>query len=555
MLEEILGNTAFTPLAAALLAGASVFCIAVGWLARSVGTKRREEEHRRDVLEAKRSIPQLESAVRKAQQEVARLQLEVNDLSDSNSELTASAAAKDQALRASVREAKNLRSELDAVKGTSSESNNVIMDGFEDERGATDGDSKLQAKLDKTQALYDKLKQGLLQRDERIEALQSQLDGASNGAASSEPQVSIAEAQFPAGAETTTETVAALEATIDRLQQQLQESQRERDMLADMAKSRSENNHALKEASAAAEAQLPKLEQDIAQRDQTISDREASIKRLLNDLEESTGARDRFEAETLELATSLADRDAAVAEYEAKITTLQFTLDQRDERLTILSHELDNLRQENSACHATIAAHDSIVDAHVAELNSQQTDLTRQLSRLRRETEDLQASLQQREKWIAKLKGSLGEREVQNTTLEKRALKAERALEAERASTALQAEIDRLHQQPAPGPATAPGDKKLERKLALAESEASRAASQLKELEQSLTIYKQFVTDEQVDLTLPQAMQADTDLPKVIPLQRTGRRRAFRPQALRRGKRTSATTLAFRPRRQVKKRR
>ena len=121
MLEEILGNTAFTPLAAALLAGASVFCIAVGWLARSVGTKRREEEHRRDVLEAKRSIPQLESAVRKAQQEVARLQLEVNDLSDSNSELTTSAAAKDQALRASVREAKNLRSELDAVKGTSSD--------------------------------------------------------------------------------------------------------------------------------------------------------------------------------------------------------------------------------------------------------------------------------------------------------------------------------------------------------------------------------------------------------------------------------------------------
>jgi len=57
MLEDVLANTSLPPEAMALCALAAIACFAVGWMGRGARAKRREEQHKRDVLEAKSSIP------------------------------------------------------------------------------------------------------------------------------------------------------------------------------------------------------------------------------------------------------------------------------------------------------------------------------------------------------------------------------------------------------------------------------------------------------------------------------------------------------------------
>ena len=84
-------------------------------------------------------------------------------------------------------------------------------------------------------------------------------------------------------------------------------------------------------------------------------------------------------------------------------------------------------------------------------------------------------------------------------------------------------------------------------------AEAARANAQLKELEQSLSVYKSVIADNELGINLSEAPMPDQDVPKVVSLRR--RPRPVRTQAPRRSKRTTATTLAFRPRRQFKKRR
>ena len=569
MFEDILANTSLPPETMALCALAAIVCFAVGWLGRSAGVKRREEEHKRDVLEAKSSIPQLESMVRKRESEVSRLELEVKELTDHNGELSATVGAKDHDLRSSVREAKNLRSELDAVKGTRVESGNVIMDGFEDENAANTADSQLQAQLEKSQALYDKLKQALIERDERIDQLEGQLLDSSSASEAPQPQLELAEPELasvaPAGTESANAEVAGLQAAVERLQTQLQESQAERDMLADMAKRRSESNHALKEASAEVQAQLPQLEQDLAERDETISNREASIKRLLDELEETKAAKSQLEDQTASLSTELTEREAEAAEFESKFATLQFSLSQREERITILGGDIDNLRQEleqsraaaatlREAAAAELASATAAVDQQQQAMGEREAQLTAELgeqqqqrSKLVREIEDLQANLQQREKWIGKLKESLSEREAQSRQLEARALDAESALQAAPQSQPDTAGVEQAAEARA-----------SDRKLAAAEAETARTRAQLKELEQSLAVYKNAVADHEVNITLAQPPFAKTaeTARNVVSLPRPARRpRGARAIAPRRARRTMATTLAFRPRRQSKKRR
>ena len=129
------------------------------------------------MLDAKASVPQLESSVRNRDTQIARLQEEISDLNDRTNDLLRDQDKQANALRSAEREVKNLTSELNAVRGVRSAEDNLVMDGFEDEVAAEPGDSAIATQLKKTEALYEKLKGALIKRDERIEELEMLLSG------------------------------------------------------------------------------------------------------------------------------------------------------------------------------------------------------------------------------------------------------------------------------------------------------------------------------------------------------------------------------------------
>lgn len=364
-LEDILGHPGLTLEAMATGAVAALLFFLFGWLVKAAAARRLESDYKLSVLEAKSPIPQLESSIRKRDSTIARLQEEIAQLNDSCAEQMSSAQTKDQELRAATREAHSLRSQLEAVKGTHSGSDNVILDGFDAEVAERTEESALQAQLEQTQALCDQLKESLTERDARIQALEI------------------------------------------------------------------EKAAALKE---------------------------------------------------------LSDSPADAAANEAKRLT-----DERDAAMS----EVARLTSE------------------VGNLGEQLAGEQDERAMLLRETEDLRASLEQREKWLAKLKRSMSERDARNKALQAREADA-----------------------------------------------AQGAEARLAELEASLSRYKRLVEVREISLPLPDG-QADTDsgpnLTKIIPIrraQRTPKRasaHARRGQP-RRSRRSNVTTVSFRPPRARRKR-
>ena len=79
--EELLTNMTLSPILIAALAGVAVVAFFIGWKAKGSGANRRESELKREILEAKGSIPQLESSVRNRDTQISRLQSDLNETS------------------------------------------------------------------------------------------------------------------------------------------------------------------------------------------------------------------------------------------------------------------------------------------------------------------------------------------------------------------------------------------------------------------------------------------------------------------------------------------
>jgi chromosome segregation ATPase len=379
MFEDLVANMTFSPVLIVVCAAIAIASFFFGWAGKGSGAKGRELALKRDVLEAKRSIPQLESSVRNRELQIARLTEEVKGLTDGTTALQTRLEGKENELRSASREARNLTSELEVVKGNRTSTGNVIMDGFEDEASDSPADSKLAARLEKTEALYQKLKKGLIKRDEHIEELQAQLDTdpSSQAPASGELQDKVEE--LDASADELRETIRSQEGVIEKLRGELTEARQEKEMLADMAKRRSENNQALKEASAEAEAQLPQLEVQIADLGETITTREASIKRMLAELEELKSDKQAQEQQITAISSQLQGHQQVLDEHDAKVVGLESSIEQRDERISALTNELGSSRDEIAeatrtvqAREATIVDQQAKVDAATARISDEQ---------------------------------------------------------------------------------------------------------------------------------------------------------------------------------------
>jgi len=583
MFEDIVADMAFSPVLIVLCAAIAIVCFVSAWRVRGSGAKRRERELKRDVLEAKRSIPQLESSVRNREVQIAQLQGEVSELNERTGDLHRDLESTGMELRRTTREARNVTSELDIVKGNRITSDNVIMDGFDDEEPDTSGDSKLAAQLKRTEALYEKLRKGLIKRDERIEQLQEQLGASSDSQGPASPELEAKLAELDASSGELGERITVHERTIEKLRGELSEAHREKDMLADMAKRRSENNQALKQASAEAEAQVPKLEREIESLSKIIKDREASIKRLLEELEQIKAVNEAQEQQLTEVSADIDAHQQVLDLRDVKIQTLESSVSQREERLTALGQELDDTRgelqqatvtvqarertiveqqakvdtaaekvtQEQDAAAAKAREHAQAVAAAATEhdlaaaalkdtikdrdfkmqalsteieslqsevenlnvtmqsfrhkaskaqavaeqrhtkLKAEMSSSRQRASVLAREAQDLQANLEQREKWLAKLKGSLAEREARNKTLDtdgRDLLRQRDALEL------------KLHEQERARETVENTVREFDRQISMANANSKQAATELAEQNQSISVYKSVVQDREFKL-------------------------------------------------------
>ncbi|MEM8768307.1 MAG: hypothetical protein AAGE43_12730 [Pseudomonadota bacterium] len=392
MFEELLANLLSSPVLIGLVLVVAVLCFAVGRLS-TAGAKKREATLKRDVLEAKASVPQLESTVRNRDQQITRLQEEIKDLTERTSGMLRDQDKQSNELRRAEREVKNLTSELNAVRGVRQADDNLMMDGFDDEVPAEPGDSAALTQLKKTEALYEKLKGALIKRDERIEELEMLLSGershesdsASLDAPSSE-EVQALEAKTSAQAE-----------TIASLSEQVAELTREKEMLEDLANRRSKSNRALKDATAEIEAQVPALKETIAEKDKTITAREASIKKHLNEAESFRGAlseRDaQIEALTADVAAQTAAAQASAAQQKAlegamaeqqkalegamaeQQKTLEGTISRREERINALDTELATTLDIVKQLQADVETGRNALDGERQKLGAAQADL------------------------------------------------------------------------------------------------------------------------------------------------------------------------------------
>lgn len=371
----------FEPILIAMCAAIAFICFFAGWFINGSGSQRRENDLKRDIIEAKRSIPQLESSVRNRETHIAQLQGEVRELSERTGELHRNLEATGMDLRRATREARNVTSELEIVKGTRVDTGNVIMDGFDDDEPDTTEDGKLAAQLKKTQTLYEKLKQGLLRRDERIEELEEQISARSDlpEAVSTELK-----SEIDTAADELREQIAAHEGTIEKLRNELGETRDEKDMLADMAKRRSQNNRALKEANVEADAEQQKREDEIKTLSNTIGNREVSIKRLLDDVEQLKATNETQQRQLTKLTADVAAHQPVLAQRDDRIQTLESSLTDHQTQMATLDQDLDATRTDLQGAKAKLQSHEQTIALHKAEVDAAANASAEQVTQLRR---------------------------------------------------------------------------------------------------------------------------------------------------------------------------
>ncbi len=447
MLDKFLGLWTTDPTFMIAIIAIGFVGLWFGLILKGIGAGRREAALKKDVLEAKGSIPHLESTIRNREQAISRLEIENQSLTERTSELQRDVDTKEAQSRTAAREARSLKSELAVVKSVRGDSDDMMLDGFEDE---TDEpvDSAMQARLNKTEALYEKLKGALINRDERIEELEAELKNPSGEI----PDVALEKEleDINESTETLRGTIATHEATISRLQTQLSEAIQEKEMLSDLASRRSRSNRSLKDASAELQTRVPELEVEIEARDKTITDREASIKRLLGDLEQANNDKDaqqqeivRFideikahhkellerQSESASLQSSVDHKDgelARVAEERSAlnetVTNLQTTLGERDETISTQRNQIDKLQvelaQNAELKEGAVAEVSRVAEQRAKELVSEIDAMRESSNSAQLEITRLRAALEQSESWALKVKQSLSDREAELARLE-----------------------------------------------------------------------------------------------------------------------------------------
>jgi len=405
MLDKLLANTTLSLTELAVLLSTAVVALAIGWLSRSSGASRREADLKREVLEAKRAIPQLESSVRNREQQASRLETQVSELTDQTVALNQEIARLENEGRSQAREIRNLTSELSAVKGTGPDDPHGLLGNELDYAGSPDPDAEAAGKLQRLEALYDKLKAVLIERDDRIAELEVLLTGeaGARSATGAEPEAgtrNLVDASALADLEA---QLAALEERNGALKDQLREVQQEKDMLDDLARRRSESNRALKSASAEAEAQLPQLIAQIETKDETIANREASIKRLQDQLEDSRQVTSSKQTELIDAQEKIAAQQRELDAAARARGEFHQELEGRDARIKVLTQEQDILRDSLAEQRDRLSARDHELKCLEERMEEAEQEAERLAAEARRNADGLQQALADRDFQIAAL--------------------------------------------------------------------------------------------------------------------------------------------------------
>lgn len=345
----------------ALLATTAGVCFSLGWTARRVSTSGRDVELKRNVYEAKGAIPQLESTLRNRDQRIATLQGELQSMRDRLTQAETTASQKELEIVKRDREIRLARSELQIVKDGTIGMDPDLIDGADVDATPPPGtDPKVAIEMKRLEARYESLKKGLIQRDDRIAALETQLQGGSKRSTEILEQ-EIAELQE--AAEVAKATLAARDATVNDLQTRLQQDIEQRELLETLTKKRGDANRTLKENYAKLEAQLPKLMETLKSRGEIIAERESTIATLDSDLAHTRAEKAEREASIVQLEAKLVAGREQIAQHVSNLQTQKQHAHQLEQRIDMLTHEVAETTKALQATHALVRERDASLEA------------------------------------------------------------------------------------------------------------------------------------------------------------------------------------------------
>jgi len=369
----------FSVLTLVLIAAISAVCFTLGWTARRVSSSGREVELKRNVYEAKGAIPQLESTLRNREQRINVLQGEAQSLRERLTQVESAAAQKDTEIVKRDREIRLARSELQIVKDGSiglEVDPDLFVESDIDTATPAGSDPKLAAEFKKLEARYESLKRGLIQREDRIAALETELQGGQGKASTRILEQELADQQ--AAAELAQATLAARDAMIRDLQTRVEQDVEQRELLESLTKRRGDTNRTLKDNYTKLEAQLPKLTEALKTRADVITEREASIALLDADLTQVSAEKAAHEATIADLEAKLAAGTDQISQQTANYLTQKQHLHEVEQRVGMLTHEVAETTKALQLSQALVRERDAALVARDTRVQSTDEKLREQ---------------------------------------------------------------------------------------------------------------------------------------------------------------------------------
>lgn len=261
----------------------SATCFMFGWVAQRLLSNRRQADLQRTVYEAKGAVPQLESALRNRDGRINALQTEAQQLRERLTQVESAQSQKDAEIVKRDREIRHVRSELQIVKDGNLDADPALyaeIDGGGGEAAPADAQQTLAMK--RLEARYESIKKGLIQRDDRIAELETQLAGGKGK--TSAIALELEHEKLQDSARTLEAELASRDVLIKDLQGRLTQETEQRELLETLAKRRADANRGLKDTASKLEVQLPRMAESLKAKDTIIGDRDATIAVLRNDL-------------------------------------------------------------------------------------------------------------------------------------------------------------------------------------------------------------------------------------------------------------------------------
>jgi chromosome segregation ATPase len=386
-----------------------------GWTMRRAASSGETQALRRSMYESKGAIPQLEASLRTRDQRISVYQSESEQMRSRITQLESQISQKDNEIVRRDRDIRRLASELEIAKEsgggeTPAGDEPLPFDGVITPREPAD--PSLEARLKKAEARYEALKRGIIQRDEKIGALEHALkqmkDRTSMTALESELE------ELTNSAQTLASTLAGRDTLVKDLEARLQREAEQREVLESLAKRRGDANRELKEKLAKLEGQLPKLLETMKARQGIIAERDATIRALDTELEHVKRERADRDATIAAAEQKLSAQREELTGRDVKIEELEHRVHERDKRIDALTHELAGTNRMLQRAEATVRERDASLAADAEKMAS------------------LDAREREHERAMAALEGSVRDRDFRIDTLNAELAKVTAALEAAR---------------------------------------------------------------------------------------------------------------------------